>query len=200
MQAVSQLLALGRRFVNINEKNLEGKTALDILEGQRRQGVDNSEMRVILKRAGALTASSLPTVTSSHEHYLRLPGGCERKKIIFIGNQVRERISDAKRNALLVVAALLVTVTFQAMVSPPGGTWQDDLLEPNTTTAALIAPKAAGFVIPTAFLLLNSLIFCTSIGVMVLLVPPDETVGRILALVSAYLQICYIFLIIFYLR
>ena len=176
MQAVSHLLALGRRFVNINEKNLGVKTALDILEGQRRQGVDNSEMRVILKRAGALTASSLPTVASSHEHYLRLPGGCERKKIIFIGNQVRERITDAKRNALLVVAALLVTVTYQAILSPPGGT--------------------AGFPRLTAFLFLNSLIFFTSVAVMVLLVPPEEIVGRTLALVSAYLCICYFFLIV----
>ena len=176
MQAVSHLLALGRRFVNINEKNLEGKTALDILEGQRRQGVDNSEMRVILARAGALTASSLPTVTPSHEHYLRLPGSCERKKIIYIGNQVMKRKIDEKRNALLVVAALLVTVTYQAILSPPGGT--------------------AGFPRLTAFLLLNSLIFFTSVLAMVLLVPPDGIIGRILALVSLYLFACYIFLIV----
>ena len=153
---MSHLLALGPRFVNINEKNLEGNTALDILEGKE---VYNGEMKGKLKRAGALTASSLPTVTSSHEHYLRLPGICEAAKILFIGNQVRERISGEKRNALLVVAALLVTVTFQAMVSPPDGIWQDDLLESNTTTAALIPPKAAGFVMPMQFLLLNSLIF-----------------------------------------
>ena len=79
MQAVSHSLALGRRFVNI-EKNLGAKTALDILDEQRRRRVDNSEMRAILDRAGALTASSLPEDTPSHEHYLRLPGSCERKK------------------------------------------------------------------------------------------------------------------------
>ena len=84
MQAVSHLLDWGRRFVNINEKNLEGKTALDIWEGQRRQGVDNSEMRVILESAGALTASSLPTVTSSYAHYLRKPGISAVVKIIYI--------------------------------------------------------------------------------------------------------------------
>jgi hypothetical protein len=31
-----------------------------------------------------------------------------------------------KRNALLVVAVLLITVTYQAVLSPPGGLWQDD--------------------------------------------------------------------------
>ncbi|KAK9999782.1 hypothetical protein SO802_019385, partial [Lithocarpus litseifolius] len=73
LHAVSHLLALGRRFVHINETNLEGKTALDILEGQRRKGVDNSEMKIKLVRAGALTASSLPPDTSSCAHCLRLP-------------------------------------------------------------------------------------------------------------------------------
>ena len=171
-------------------------------------------MRAILDRAGALTASSLPTVTSSHEHYLRLPGSCERKKIIFIGNQVRKRISDEKRNALLVVAALLVTVTYQAILSPPGGLWQDDLFKPNTTTAArsppslarvflrksnsnITEPHRAGSAIAKetalfgAFVDFNSLIFFTSIAVMVFLVPPSEIIGWILAVVSVYLCICY---------
>ena len=65
MQAVSHLLAWGWIFVYINEKNLEGKTALDILQEQP-QEVDNSEMSAILERNGALTASTLPTVTSSY--------------------------------------------------------------------------------------------------------------------------------------
>ena len=58
MQAVSHLLACGERFVYLNEKNLAGQTALDILQ-EKFQEVDNSEMRAILDRAGALTASSI---------------------------------------------------------------------------------------------------------------------------------------------
>ena len=190
--------------MNINEKNLEGKTALDILEGQRRQGVDNSEMRVILDRAGALTASSLPTVTFSYEHYLRLPGSGERKKIIFIGNQVKKQISDERRSVLMVVAALLVTVTYQAVITPPGGLWQDDHFENNTTDALwrrsslwrrsaddlfklnITAPHRAGSATAggtadfAMFLTFNSIIFLSSIASMAFLVPPDEGVGLIL--------------------
>ncbi|XP_023892738.2 ankyrin repeat-containing protein BDA1 [Quercus suber] len=182
-QAVSHLLdSWVWRFVNIiNEKNLEGKTALDILEGQRRQGVDNIEMRVLLESAGALTASSLPTVTSSYANYLRLPGICEATKIIFFGNQWRESMSDGNRNALLVVAALLVTVSYQAAITPPGGLWQDDLFKPNTTDVLrrssddlyklnITAPHRAGLAIAkdtfrfAMFVGCNSVIFYSSIA------------------------------------
>ena len=52
MQAVSHLFAWGWKSLYINCKNLEGKTALDILHEQP-QEVDNSEMRAILELAGA---------------------------------------------------------------------------------------------------------------------------------------------------
>ena len=208
MQAVSHLLDWGGRFVNINEKNLEGKTALDILEGQRRQGVDNSEMRVILESAGALTATSLPTVTSSHKHYLTLPGSCERKIIIYFVHLVKKGISDEKRNKLLVVAALLVTVTFQAAITPPGGLWQDDLFKPNTTDVLrsrpddlyklnITAPHRAGSAIAKdtfyfmIFVGFNSMILLSSIAGIVVLVPPDQIVGLILSVVSLVLYMCY---------
>nr|POE95369.1 hypothetical protein CFP56_22630 [Quercus suber] len=142
MQAVSHLLDLGGRFVNLNEKNLKGKTTLDILQEQPRDE-DNSKMRAKLECAGALTASPLPTVTSSYADYLRLPITYERVKLLF-GNQVIKRITHEKRNALLVVAALLVIVTYQAALCPPGGLWQDDLFKPNATTAALSPPTPAG--------------------------------------------------------
>ena len=58
MQAVSHLFAWGWKYLYINCKNLEGKTAMDILQEQP-QEVDNSELRAILDRAGALTASSI---------------------------------------------------------------------------------------------------------------------------------------------
>ena len=62
------VLVWGRRSFNVNEKNIEGQTALDMYisqQGQTQEG-DNGEMRVILDGAGALTASSMsiPTVTS----------------------------------------------------------------------------------------------------------------------------------------
>ena len=214
MQAVSLLLAWGERFVNINDKNLESKTALDILQEQP-QEVDNSEMRVILDRAGASTTSSLPTVTSSYAHDLRMPVTCERAKILTTGNQVMNKITVERRNALLVVAALLVTVTYQAALTPPGGLWQDDLFKPNTTAAALSPPSPAGGLLNESnsnitaphragsgiamtsdffvnFFRCNTLIFFLSNVTIVVLVPPVEIIGLLLGSVCIILGFCYL--------
>ena len=121
MQAVSHLLSWG--VVDINFKNLEGKTAWDILEGQTQ--VNNTEMRVMLRRAGASTGSSLSTVTT-YQHYLRRPKNRFLERQLTSHAREVANFSDGKRNALLVIATLFVTVTYQAVLSPPGGLWQDD--------------------------------------------------------------------------
>ena len=206
MQAVSHLFAWGWKYLYINCKNLEGKTALDILQEQP-QEVDNSEMRAILERAGALRASSLPTVTSSYARYLRLPeiGDFTMGNI---GQLLNLNVTDERRNALLVVAALLVTVTFQAAITPPGGLWQDDLLEANTTDVLgrspddlyklnITGPHVAGSAIFNQtylfsfFMIFNSTIFLSSMLAMVVLVPPREFVGWTLAGFSLLLYFCY---------
>ena len=180
MQAVSHLLLWAREFVNINKKNLEGKTALDIFEGQRSQGVDNSEMRVILERAGALTASSLPTVIS----YADL--------IIHIRRELKG-LTDERRNALLVVVTLLVTVSYQAAITPPGGLWQDDLFDSNITAShragSAIARRTGTFAI---FLVFNTIIFFYSIVTMALLIPLSEFFGWFVVSISFYLCIGYL--------
>ncbi|XP_075655817.1 ankyrin repeat-containing protein BDA1-like [Castanea sativa] len=118
-QAVKQLLNCS---IDVNAKNLMGYTALDILQ-QQTVG-DYKEIKDMLCRAGALNASSLPPVTTLAE-YLRSTVLIQEKLPL---SYLRERtkISSDMRNVLLVVAALLVTVTYQAALSPPGGVWQDD--------------------------------------------------------------------------
>ncbi|KAL8538661.1 hypothetical protein ACS0TY_000612 [Phlomoides rotata] len=45
-------------------------------------------------------------------------------------DKIRESPSKA-RNTLLVIAVLIVTATYQAVLSPPGGVWQDDHWPPD---------------------------------------------------------------------
>ena len=179
-------------------------------QGQTPEG-DNDELRVLLDGAGALTASStsIPIVTFSYTLYLRLPVICERAKLLLLGNQVMKRITDEKRNTLLVVAALLVTVTYQAAITPPGGLWQDDLFGPNATDTFshreyyqlklnTTAAHIAGSAIATAselflfFFFFNSLIFVLSNVIMVVLVPPFEIIGLLLSGVCLILCLCYL--------
>ncbi|XP_030955403.1 ankyrin repeat-containing protein BDA1-like [Quercus lobata] len=134
-EAVRKLL---NRGVNLNVRNLEGHTAQDMLQEQRQ--VNNGEIRDMLSYAGALSCSCscLPKV-NCYEYCVRKPKYYERSRIlrktVLFFERVRlliktaregSRISNDDRNALLVVAALLMTITYQVVITPPGGLWQDN--------------------------------------------------------------------------
>ena len=109
MQVVRVLLA-SRYDININVKNSDGKIAWDILQEQTQ--VNNEEIRAMLLRGRALPASSLPTV-ASYATYLMRPKFVFLEKLRRNYFRVRTRRLDDNRNALLVVAILLVIVTYQ---------------------------------------------------------------------------------------
>ena len=139
MQAVKHLFAWSSE-VDTKIKNKEGKTAWDIWQTQTQTQVGNSEMRKMLIRAGASKGSSI-TTDSSYAHYLRRPKCRCLEKIRTKYARQMTTISDDKRNALLVVAALLITVTYQAALSPPGGLKPDK--EPDKDCCPQRYPYAA---------------------------------------------------------
>ncbi|KAK4591671.1 hypothetical protein RGQ29_016202 [Quercus rubra] len=88
-----------KRLLDVNSKNLEDKTAWDMLQ----EG--NREIRVMLLCAGAKPGSSLSTFN--------------------------RKLTEERRNMFLVVAVLLATLTYQAILTPPGGVWQDNEMPMN---------------------------------------------------------------------
>ena len=151
MQVVRELLNCG---VNLNARNLEGDTVQDIL--QKRGHVNNSEIRDMLHYAGVLSysCSFLPNV-NCYEYRIRKPivlfyerSRILRNSVLFVARlrllieTAREgsRLSNDDRNVVLVVAALLITITYQVVLSPPGGIWQDQLI---TTAPSSNSPGPA---------------------------------------------------------
>ena len=116
LQAVRRLLLYSG--VNIFAKNSEGKTAGDILAQQNQ--IENREIKVMLRRVGAVRAPSLPKVTFYARHLWSMFSSLEKTRMHCIGEWTQ--ISDDRRNMLLVVATLLMTVTYQGVLSPPWGT------------------------------------------------------------------------------
>ena len=129
-------LLLKNDIANKNEKNLNGDTALDIAirlqPGDAKTTIEN-----ILRGARASQSSSLAhhrdhdfsfaDFLKSQEQFLE-----KRFQSIF---QMQRNMSMEMRNIVLVVAVLIATATFQAVLSPPGGVGgvSDNNLLPNGT-------------------------------------------------------------------
>ena len=149
VQAVRVLLNCG---VNLNVRNSDGHTAQDMLQEQTQE--NSSEIMNMLSCAGALSRLCLPKVFTCHENYMRKlrvlfyeRSQIFRKTVLFFERlrifrkKIIEwgRISNDDRNALLVVAALLITITYQVVLSPPGGLWQDDKISEGHDAGTAIA-------------------------------------------------------------
>uniref|UniRef100_A0A7N2R9H0 PGG domain-containing protein n=1 Tax=Quercus lobata TaxID=97700 RepID=A0A7N2R9H0_QUELO len=182
-KAVRLLLKSG---VDINAKNLKGYTAGDILVEQT-QAENNNEIRVILQRAGALLANSSPP-DYNYSRYLRSIVSSLEESLIRRCRKWRI-LSEDKRNALLVVTTLLITVTYEEVLNPPGGIWQEDfsingthwsnVMKPNLSfnKNATLSGKIAGTLIGLRllpfwlFLASNSVTFMFSYTLLLVLTP-----------------------------
>ena len=114
MQAVNHLLTWDFGFIPVNHRNSEGKTAWDVLQGQTQ--VDNSEIRVKLRDAKANSPNNqrLASFLRRSVHWRT-----------DISREIRN-LTEERRNILLMVAVLLATLSFQVVLTPPGGLWQDN--------------------------------------------------------------------------
>ncbi|XP_030938333.1 ankyrin repeat-containing protein BDA1-like [Quercus lobata] len=209
-QAVRHLFAWSSE-VDVKIKNKEDKIAWDILQTQTQ--TSNSEMRKMLIRVGASKGSSI-TPDSSYAYYLRPPKCRRLEKIRTKYARQMTTISDSKRNALLVVATLLITVTYQAALNPPGGlkpdkdsddapyaisSWVSNSQargpsQVNGATGQAYMISIANLVntIPfSVFLFANSVTFLISNSVTILLIP-DGYIGWMLSGTQAFLWACYI--------
>lgn len=94
----------------------------------------------MLRRDRAKSGSSLSTAPC-YANYLESPFSRVVGSLVKRCARGMTALSDEKRNALLVVAVLLVTVTYQAVLSPPGGVWQDDSNTYNNTDEGSSNPR-----------------------------------------------------------
>lgn len=127
MCSLLQVIKLLRRTVKVKAKNLAGKTAMDIL--QTHQSPCFPKVSRLLRNA---KHKLLFGPTMNLVGFLR-----ERPSLIEKQNKLlgldhlfqtshRSLNSNDSRSAILVVAILIVTATYQAGLRPPGGYWQEN--------------------------------------------------------------------------
>ncbi|XP_061352809.1 ankyrin repeat-containing protein BDA1-like [Gastrolobium bilobum] len=166
------LQLLVKTMRNLNAKNLENSTALDIA------AANNAEMESILVSGGARRGSSV-TNAPSFADKLKSKLTIMDKIIIYILRSMN--ITDDQRNALLVVATLVATATYQLTLSPPGGVYQANAGDNNlnstslNSTATATGRNAGKSVMSNrdffAISILNTYIFLLSIMTIFVMVP-----------------------------
>ncbi|KFK25781.1 hypothetical protein AALP_AA8G159500 [Arabis alpina] len=108
-------LMLKSSMINVNIENKEGLTVLDIAVLHT-----NGDMAKMVKKHGGKqrSVSSVNSKTTSDILGSR-PSWCEKRRTRLIRSY--SWISEARRNALLIVATLIITATYQTALQPPGG-------------------------------------------------------------------------------
>ncbi|XVE50779.1 hypothetical protein DITRI_Ditri01bG0190500 [Diplodiscus trichospermus] len=101
--------------VNKNKTNLANFTALDILL----EGAGTEEAQRILRRAGGLRGTAIPSRRTLAEFLQSEISVWEMMYKSLV--RKRKNLLNETRNAMLVVAGLILTATYQATLSPPGG-------------------------------------------------------------------------------
>lgn len=147
-------LLLGNGLMEVNTMNQSGLTALDVLQIFPSEAGDR-EIAEILQQSGAVRARDVmisPSLScESHNEVTNCPRATtqpKKDKLVEYFKFKKDRDSPSEaRSALLVIAILVATATFQVGLSPPRGTWQDSY-SPNqnngTAATGLLGPHSAG--------------------------------------------------------
>ncbi|KAL3624531.1 hypothetical protein CASFOL_031199 [Castilleja foliolosa] len=169
--------------LEVNIINKKGLTPLDVLASE---GGD-SDIEEMLRLSGAEKTQETPQNPIIEDPPINNQISSSRPRRKSASRELQEYFKydrtkdspDKARNTLLVVAVLIVTATYQAVLSPPGGIWQDDFKPDssngNVTNGGYLSRtyKAGQAVMGTrnpgsygAFLISNSFGFFMSLQMM----------------------------------
>ncbi|KAF8031543.1 hypothetical protein BT93_D0687 [Corymbia citriodora subsp. variegata] len=150
---------------NVNAKNFLNRTALD-----------NFQVNAPFDEDVARRLRSISTSTLSLSQFFSRELSFFEKYLHYFGIQ-----DEATRNIILVVATLIATATYQAVLTPPGGYWPDSSSNPpanssvataNSSGIAAEKPHQAGNIILSgsdlfSYAYLNSTAFFVSVASIV---------------------------------
>ncbi|XP_027081957.1 ankyrin repeat-containing protein BDA1 [Coffea arabica] len=206
----------------INCCNVAGLTALDIALGHP-NAEEHGSIAKALCAAGAKRSTSHSKTINLADYCALIPArswlghfSAPNYRLVKVPNPRNPSInsmSGEKRSALLVVAVLIATATYQAILNPPGGlaSGNTDISTnstSNSTDAGYGNPQAGSaplllfpnFGVGTAqawelpfiiFITFNSVLFALSLLTICFLVEANDTWGKLLKPALAYFSICY---------
>ncbi|XP_039166729.1 ankyrin repeat-containing protein BDA1-like [Eucalyptus grandis] len=168
-----EMIKLLARQMDVNAKNFDKKTALEIYQVHPRKKqdvVDELQQKGHRERFGErlFEVFFIPNLDLSLSKLFTV-------RLTFLEKSAAYFYIEDKstREVILVVSPLMATATYQAALSPPGGYWQDSSSNPltNSTEIAHEKPHQAGKMILSGshlylFTLLNSMTFLISMCII----------------------------------
>ncbi|KAJ0052793.1 hypothetical protein Pint_00073 [Pistacia integerrima] len=127
-------------ILELNVRNSGGFTAMDLLDNTPMDNPNDVRLKEILQFAGALGTET------PHNTLIKNPKpstGVSKDWIKYFQFQMERDSPSDTRNTLLVVAALIATVTFQAGINPPSSFILDTPAANSTNTANSAPPPPA---------------------------------------------------------
>ncbi|KAK9204169.1 hypothetical protein WN943_014427 [Citrus x changshan-huyou] len=124
-------LIVNRARDQINARNSKDKTAMDMVKFHLQTKPEFQELKSMVRNAGGREGSSLATVEIAD--YLKRGLTWRRKMLLFFYRSSLS-ITDESRNALLVVAVLIATATFQAALTPSQDLWGNSSSDIDSAT------------------------------------------------------------------
>ncbi|ESR55712.1 hypothetical protein CICLE_v10019208mg [Citrus x clementina] len=124
-------LIVNRARDQINARNSKDKTAMDMVKFHLQTKPEFQELKSMVRNAGGREGSSLATVEIAD--YLKRGLTWRRKMLLFFYSSSLS-ITDESRNALLVVAVLIATATFQAALTPSQDLWGNSSSDIDSAT------------------------------------------------------------------
>lgn len=164
----TEVMKLLRKTVKVKAKNLDGKTAMDILQTHQSPcfPVAKKLLRSAKERLFCGSTTTLAGYLSKNLSFIE-----KRNALLGLSNlsMTKDRSKNASdpRNAILVVAILIVTATYQAGLSPPSGFRQDT--SDDIYNSHIAGQMSMPFINALFFISLNGFAFVSSLYVIIII-------------------------------
>ncbi|XP_024010190.1 uncharacterized protein LOC112085239 [Eutrema salsugineum] len=167
----TEVMKLLRKTVKVKAKKLDGKTAMDIFQTHQSPCFPKAS-RLFHNAKERLLGRSTTTLAEYLSKKLTFIE--KRNNLLGLSNLSmtgdRSLNTSNRHDAILVVAVLIATATYQAGLSPPGGFYQDDSSNFKDENSNFAGEMTMDFYLALSFLALNGFAFLSSLYVILILI------------------------------